>query len=265
MPSPESFDDEYDDEALEEVMAKKNAKRSLANRIGTGLGVSSLGVNAAVLILMFLLSSSTIAYVSLAASAVAIVVALVVVKRQIIDMAPTHTLRYVHNKLRRKVHHLYLANNQLTDRVDALQVEIGSLQDVEAQLGSITKQQGKTVDELVRLVRENAGLLNDMTKAIRANATMSLVDLALDSDRDESSLFSETEIESLLARLANVDGIDVNESVLRTKLKDDNSLQGVLAMLNHAAKYAKQQNKKGGTGVVAGEDEPVFTFQVVAQ
>lgn len=214
------------------------------------------------IVLMYIISSS-IKYISFAASAVAIFVALIVVKRQIIDMAPTHTLRFVHNKLRRKVHHLFLANNQLKEHVDDLEKQIENLQECESQLSVISKKQNKNVDQLVDLVRENATLLDKMTRAIKANATMSLVDLALDSDRDESSLFSEREIESLLVRLGHVDGIEVNEKVLRAKLKEDNSLQGVLAMLNHASKYAEKQNKKGGTAKIEREDAPVFTFQVM--
>ena len=222
----------------------------------------SLGVNAAVIALMFVISSS-IQYISFVASAVAIFIALIVIKRQIIDMAPTHTLRFVHNKLRRKVNHLILANNKLKEHVDDLEQQIPYLQECENKLAAITKKQNKTVDQLVDLVRENATLLDKMTKAIKANATMSLVDLALDSDRDESSLFSEREIESLLMRLGRVDGIEVNEKVLREKLKEDNSLQGVLAMLNHASKYAEKQNKKGGTVEIVREDAPVFTFRVM--
>lgn len=90
FPSPEKFDDEYDDQGLEEALAKQNAKRSMANKLGTGLGLTSLGVNAAQIAFMIWVLDE-VGAVSLVASLIACFVAIVVVKRMIIDMAPTHS------------------------------------------------------------------------------------------------------------------------------------------------------------------------------
>ncbi|CAB9524504.1 expressed unknown protein [Seminavis robusta] len=267
MPSPETFDDEYDDESMEEQVAAKNAKVSLAMRIMTTFTLVSMGVNAAVLGIMFSVTKELV-YVSLVASSFAILVGLLVVKRQIIDMAPTHTLRFIHNKLRRKVHHLYLENNKLKEHVDDLESNVKELGDVENQLSDITKKQDSNVDDLVKLVKENGTLTNQMTRLIMASAAMQMMDLALDSDRDESNLFSDDEIDSLLRRLENIEGIKVNETALREHIKEDNSLQSIMAMLQYARTYAHKYPPGSGKTPPMGEDAPCFTFdveQVVAQ
>ena len=65
-------------------------KRSFANKVGTVVGLASLGVNMfQIAVMLFIVNS--ISYVSLVASAIACFVALVVIKRMIIDMAPTHS------------------------------------------------------------------------------------------------------------------------------------------------------------------------------
>jgi hypothetical protein len=62
----------------------------MANNIGVLVGLVSLGMNAFQLVIMFFILHS-ISYISTVASVIACLVALVVVKRMIIDMRPTHS------------------------------------------------------------------------------------------------------------------------------------------------------------------------------
>jgi hypothetical protein len=118
------------------------------------------------------------------------------------------------------------------------------------------------VDKFVQLVKENGKLTDELTQAIKAQAATTLVKIALDSDRDESALFTDPEIDMLLVRLGAVDGIEVNEAVLRQNLQQDNSLSSVMAMLNYASLYAHKYGPRTGKQPPMGEAAPAFTFPV---
>lgn len=116
------------------------------------------------------------------------------------------------------------------------------------------------------LVLRSTTIFHVVQSAIHANVTMKLVDIALDSDRDESALFSEKEIESLLFKLKQVQGIEIDEAVFRQAMKKDNSLRGVLTLLQHAATdtqssiVMKQKDPKRQAGVTHTHGPPVFSF-----
>ena len=85
-------------------------------------------------------------------------IAPLVVIRQFVLMR-MDTLRCVHNKLRMEINKLTLENNELQRNVDDLQVEVGKVSEVEAELAQIAESQGSNVDDLMELVKENGVIL----------------------------------------------------------------------------------------------------------
>ncbi|CAB9506407.1 expressed unknown protein [Seminavis robusta] len=209
------------------------------------LGAVSITFN----ILSILFVGTSVVYV---AGIVAILVAPIVMKNQM-EMEDKGGLRRVHNRLRENVNVLSSENTKLCGHVNDLVKQVKSLKHVEEELGTIAQENEQDVETLVKLVKENGEITKAITKATKAQAVAQIVDVFLDSDRDESSSLDEKEIQMLSYRLGNLHGIQVNQELFQQKAKEDSSMPGILAILHASFKADVEPDDK--VFVIFEEDE----------
>ena len=140
-------------------------------------------------------------------------------------------LRKIQNDLRKMVNDFAETNTKLSGNISRLQGQVTDLKDTESKLDAIAKKQGSSVDKLKNLVKENQRIIDEKHLLIKSDTMQAMMAIVLESDFDQSSDFSDKEVNRLVLRLKNLPAIKVNEEKLRAKLEKNRSLASVLGLL----------------------------------
>lgn len=207
-----------------QLKAKVRRKRTIFDTIVYSAAGASFAFQAAAMAI----ERSVVVYV---AGVIGILVVPVTAVSQL-KLQDTDGLRRIQNKLRKEVNRLMAENNKLHDNVDELETQVGGLKKIEGELQDIATTQGTNVEQLVSLVKENQILLDAMNRNLKATTVETLLQIVLRSDRDESFHISGDEVDILMLRMQNVEGVEIDEHRLRKKIeKSGGDLSCVIQMI----------------------------------
>mmetsp|Transcript_24419 Transcript_24419/g.29333 ORF Transcript_24419/g.29333 Transcript_24419/m.29333 type:complete len:260 (+) Transcript_24419:46-825(+) len=208
--APLELVDSFQDEDDEDTKEHKRKERTFWTRLWQGLA----GASAAVAVVAMAIEQSFIVVI---AGVVALLVAPVVVYFQF-QLQDTDTLRRIQNLLRQEVNRLQIENNELSNNIDELEQTVDRLGESEQQLEAVASQQEAQVSTLVKLVKENGEIQTEMKEILTAQAFHQIMSVIMDSDRDQSSSFSEPEVRILTLRLEQLPGISVHKEKFQEKV-----------------------------------------------
>jgi len=128
-------------------------------------------------------------------------------------------LRNILNKLRTQANDLSYQNDILKGEVEKVGQQVDKLKGVESTLSDIASSQNTDVKKLVNLVNENKKIVVGMKEMLEGEALADLMEVILISDRDEDFKIDPEEVNSLILRLRNLNGVDFNEDEFRKILE----------------------------------------------
>ena len=134
--------------------------------------------------------------------------------------------------LSEQVDRLGQENNRLHDTVVDLSATVDRLEDVEQALDAITQQQGMSIEALEEQVRDNRDILSRMRSGLKSNILQNLLQVVIRSDKDGSMTVGEHEIDELMVKLEEIDGVTVNEEPFKKLvLESGGSLESIMSVI----------------------------------
>jgi len=141
-------------------------------------------------------------------------------------------MQETHAALSEQVDRLGQENNRLHDTVVDLSATVDRLEDVEQALDAITQQQGMSIEALEEQVRDNRDILRRMRSGLKSNILQNLLQVVIRSDKDGSMTVGEHEIDELMVKLEEIDGVTVNEEPFKKLvLESGGSIQSIMSVI----------------------------------
>ena len=141
-------------------------------------------------------------------------------------------MQETHAALSEQVDRLGQENNRLHDTVVDLSATVDRLEDVEQALDAITQQQGMSIDALEEQVRDNRDILRRMRSGLKSNILQNLLQVVIRSDKDGSMTVGEHEIDELMVKLEEIDGVTVDEEPFKKLvLESGGSIQSIMSVI----------------------------------
>lgn len=150
-------------------------------------------------------------------------------QKQLTDIV---AMQETHAALSAQVDRLGQENNRLHNTVVDLSATVDRLEDVEQALDAITQQQGMSIEALEEQVKDNRDILRRMQSGLKANILQNLLQVVIRSDKDGSMTVDEHEIDELMVKLEEIDGVTVNEEPFKkVVLESGGSLQSIMNLI----------------------------------
>jgi hypothetical protein len=151
-------------------------------------------------------------------------------------------LRKVQNGLRQHVNKFADENSRLGKNVDELKVNVFCFKETEQRLKDVTDDQNLNVNALVKLVHESQRIIDEKKELILRGIEMDLMSTLLKADRDDSGVYSQTEIKRLVIYMRGLPAVEINEELLAEALKNEN---GIVSMMKLVRDISKAGNQEG--------------------
>jgi len=148
------------------------------------------------------------------------------------QLADIQALKETHEAMTREVDHLGSENDRLEGVVKELSETVTKLEDVEAALDVLTNAQGESVDEFRKQVEENKKVLKKMEKNLKGNVLQNMLSVIVRCDKDGDFTIDEAEMDDLIDRIGNINGITLYEDRFRKVIKESGgSLKSVMGVV----------------------------------
>lgn len=129
------------------------------------------------------------------------------------------SLREIQNQLNEEVNFFRGEVKDLTAQNKRLEENTEKLKKTEYALSEITKQQGKSVDELVEQLEEMRQIQKDIKDNLNAQIIQNVISVVLDADKNSNETIDEQEMNSLVFRLKEgmkqFEGVTLHEANFR--------------------------------------------------
>lgn len=143
-------------------------------------------------------------------------------------------LKETHEAFQQEVNVLKAENERLRKSVEELKGTIDRLEDVEEALEVITQTQGQSIETFAEQVKENREILNQMQKNLKANVLQNLLSVVIRSDTDGDNKIDADELEELVERMQNINGVQLNEDRFRAAIEDSGgSIKAVMEVVKN--------------------------------
>lgn len=143
-------------------------------------------------------------------------------------------LKETHEAIEREVDRLSSSNDRLHRNVKRLGNTADRLEDVEQALDVITQTQGESIDALAEQVKENQANLSRMEKNLKANVLLNILSVIHKVDKDGDHNLDDKELDDLVGRLKNINGVELREDRFRQAIKGSGgSLSNVMDILKN--------------------------------
>ena len=143
-------------------------------------------------------------------------------------------LKETYEVVKREVNRLSAENIRLNETVGELSETIDKLEDTEQALDTITQTQGQSVAAYAQQVKEHEEILNQMQKHLKANKVQNLLQVIIRTDQDDNMQIDEDEIDNLLTKIRNINGVEVREDRFRAAVKaSGGSLSSVMDIIRN--------------------------------
>ena len=145
--------------------------------------------------------------------------------------------------MRQDVGRISAENNELEGHMNRLSEKADRVKIVEANLQRKVESQGSTVNSVVKLVKDNGRILDDMNEMIVAQVAAQLMTTIVKADRDQDFQLSESEINELLYHVRAMKGVEhIDEQELRKVLSESNGVEGVFTVIQDMMKAGQQRH-----------------------
>ena len=143
----------------------------------------------------------------------------------------------------REVDKLRDENERLSSTINDMSVTVDKLDKIEDALDLLTNTEIDSVQKLLDMVDENKDILHQMEKNLKAAVLQNIVSVIISSDKDMDSVLGGEEIEGLIRRLKELDGVKVNEKKFKNIISDHNgSIQGVMMIVKEVLDGKSDEN-----------------------
>ena len=165
-------------------------------------------------------------------------------------------IKATYMSITRQVDRLNTENRRLHDKLTELTNTIDRLEDVETAMDIITGTQGQSIEEVTEQVQQSAEILAQMKKNLRAYVLQNLLQVVIRSDHDDNMKIEDDEIDDLIRRIRNINGVEVNEEEFRKLVaKSGGSLTKVMDIIRNMMAYDDGDDELGGgSGGNDGDD-----------
>lgn len=145
------------------------------------------------------------------------------------NLEDTKNLTATHEALKEEVDFMTAENDRLEESVKELTATLSRLEEVEGALNALNDVSGQSVEEFRGQVETNKKILMDMRVNLKANVRQNLLSVLIRSDTDGDGTIDAREIETLIKRIQNVNGLKINEDNFRAAIvKSGGSLRAVM-------------------------------------
>jgi len=141
-------------------------------------------------------------------------------------------LQETQHAVKAEVDKLQQENVRLGKNVDELTTSVQHLEDVQQALSAITSTQDHSIDTFKKQVEDNKTILKQMQSNLKASVLQNLLSVILRSDTDGDLVIDEAEIASLVRRIQNISGVNVNEDRFRQAISGK-SVQAVMEIVKN--------------------------------
>jgi hypothetical protein len=94
-------------------------------------------------------------------------------------------------------------------------------------LDAVRETEGKTLDELEQQLEQSRQIFNSMQDNLMGNILQNLISVVLNCDKDGDMVLSDEEIDTIILKMEGINGIDLNDELLREALvQNGRSLNG---------------------------------------
>lgn len=155
-----------------------------------------------------------------------------ILKHRLTDI---RTLKQTQEAMEAEVEKLAEENHRLSKSIQDLGDSVTRLKDIESALETITKTQGQSVDAFSKQVEENKKILASMQNNLKANVLQNLFSIILRSDVDGDNIIDKEEVDTLVARLERISGMDFNEEKFRGAI-EGKTIKAVVDVVKHLLK-----------------------------
>mmetsp|Transcript_27202 Transcript_27202/g.41755 ORF Transcript_27202/g.41755 Transcript_27202/m.41755 type:complete len:181 (+) Transcript_27202:144-686(+) len=156
-------------------------------------------------------------------------------------------------------------NRELHTSITRLTGQVDTLKKVEAEFITLMEQQGSSVEECTKLLRENHEIMVEMQARLEAQVVQDLLRVVIDSDRNNDFVIDPTEADMLILRLSHTSkaGVTFNKDAFRKKLKEGGyNLDAVIDicrdLMNNKMEPGEEENDEGDQVVVINTRELCF-------
>jgi len=149
-------------------------------------------------------------------------------------LALGETKRFYIQQLQREANRLAAANDELKVEVDCLEKKTSELKDVETKLSKITRRQGRTVNAFVDMVKTNGNTLKSMRKNVTLRLQQILIRVVLSCDKNKDFIIDNNEIDELILRLEQIDGVILDPRKFRYDVSMDPRVGSVLTLVKNS-------------------------------
>jgi hypothetical protein len=94
-------------------------------------------------------------------------------------------------------------------------------------LDTINSVQGASLDQLERQLEESKNILGKMNQNLQGDILQNLIEIAMACDEDGDSQLNDEEIESVIIKLENLNGVEIdNERIRDLIIQNGRQLEG---------------------------------------
>lgn len=148
------------------------------------------------------------------------------------SLADVKALMEAHEAITKEVDHLSNENGRLEGLVEDLSSTVGGLEDIEAALDVITAQQNASVEDFKLQIEENKKILAKMESNLKGNVLQNMLSVIMRCDKDGDFSIDDNELEELIDRMNNMQGVTLYEDRFRKAIKDSGgSLKAVMGVV----------------------------------
>ena len=138
------------------------------------------------------------------------------------------TLKEIHEEVEREVNRLSAENKLLGKSVAELGGTVDELEHVEQCLDVITQTQTQSKNTFAEQVAENREILARMRKTLKASIYRNVLSVIILSDGNGSMTIEEDEIDGLIQRIRDINGVLIDEDSFRNAiLRNGGSLEEI--------------------------------------
>ena len=141
-------------------------------------------------------------------------------------------LKETHKAVENEVNRLSAENERLGKSVAELSETVYELEHVEESLDFITQTQSQSTETFEKQIAENREILARMRKHLKATIYRNVLSVVIRSDVDGSMIIEEDEMDGLIQRIREINGVLIDEDAFRNDVrKNGGSLEKVMHLL----------------------------------
>ena len=141
-------------------------------------------------------------------------------------------MQETYDQMNKEVNTLHKKNDSLENELKTLEGSVERLEDIEGAMDMLTTTQGQNVQVFKNQVEENRKILEGMEKNLKTSVLQNLMTVIIRCDTDGDFTVDSEDIESLILRLKQINGIHIDEQKFRAVVdSSDGKVDALILMI----------------------------------